>query len=123
MISEDKWQALAEIDDKTSAALLELEGAQVAKAFSQYRALLYELVRLNSDSAAWAEGNGYPLVEDYPHYSRAREIAKNIFESTGFGGLQKSLAAVKRITTRVDESVDDFTLIEYGWHDIGGWQT
>lgn len=123
MISKEKWKELTSIDDKTRTALLELKGEAHVKAFDRLRVLLYELVRLNYESDTWAKDNGYSSFEDYPHYTRSREIAKAIHKIAGFGGLQSSLTSVQRMTTLVDESVDNFSLIEYGWRDIGGWQS
>jgi hypothetical protein len=84
-------------------------------------ALYEELVGLCRKSLAWATKNGYPEVESYPHYRRAREIGEILNAQYGFPAMQ---AAVHLVYQKVrSKDGGQAALLEYGWSGIGRWQS
>lgn len=79
-----------------------------------------ELVTLCKAGLMWAKKHGYPEVEDYPQYQRAREIGELLHRHAGLPAMQK---AVHIVYEQVEsEDGGQAALLEYGWSGIGNWQ-
>lgn len=84
--------------------------------------LLDELEALNRAANKWAARNGYPLVERYPQYSRARQIGSAFLELSGFAGMQAACHALQLRMAKTPRAKQDIQLVVYGWAGIGGWR-
>lgn len=82
---------------------------------------LDELETLNRAANKWAARHGYPLVEDYPQYPRARQIGSAFFEMGGFSGMQEACHLIRHRMAKTPRTKQDIQLVEYGWAGIGGW--
>ena len=87
----------------------------------QLEVLYAELVELCRKGLAWAQKNDYPEVEEYPQYSRAREIGELLSKHYGFPAMQGAVHLVYQEVTSEDGG--QAALLEYGWSGIGGWQS
>lgn len=88
---------------------------------SQLEAIYEELVELCRKSLAWARKHGYPEVESYPQYPRAREIGELLYAQYGFSAMQGAVHVVYRKVRSKDGG--QAALLEYGWSGIGRWQS
>ncbi len=86
----------------------------------QISALYDELVVLCKAGLAWAKKHGYPEVEDYPQYQRAREIGALLHNHAGLPAMQKAVHIVYEKVKSKDGG--QAALLEYGWGGIGNWQ-
>lgn len=83
--------------------------------------MLDELAALCRKGLAWAKKHGYPGVEDYPQYPRAREIGEML---NALGGLKAMQQAVHHVYAHVNSpDGGQAALLEYGWSGIGNWQS
>ena len=81
--------------------------------------VIEELTSLCKAALAWGRKKGYPVVEDYPQYKRARAIGEQIYASAGFQAMKQTEMMVReRIKSR--DNPPTF-LLEYGWNGIGEW--
>lgn len=83
--------------------------------------LFDELAALCKASLAWAKKHGYPEVQSYPQYLRAREIGEALFAAGGLSVMQQAVHYVYEHVKSRDGG--QATLAEYGWQGIGGWQS
>lgn len=83
--------------------------------------LLDELEALNRAANQWAAKNGYPEVERYPQYARAREIGQEYFALGGFARMQQVCHDLQTRMAKTPRAAQDIVLVTYGWSGIGGW--
>ena len=83
-------------------------------------ALYEELVSLCKKGLAWAKKHGYPEVQSYPQYPRAREIGELLNQHVGFVAMQEAVRIVLEKVKSKDGG--QAALLEYGWNGIRRWR-
>lgn len=83
-------------------------------------ALFEELVGLCKNGLAWARKHGYPEVESYPQYLRARQVGELLYLHGGITAMQQAVHIVLEKVKSKDGG--QAALLEYGWSGIGRWQ-
>lgn len=85
-------------------------------------ALYDELLELCKAGIVWSRKHGYPQVEKYPQYARARAIGHLLYTHLGFPFMQKAVHYVLDNIV-ISEDGGETVLLESGWVGIGGWQS
>lgn len=92
------------------------------RAFNHVESLIAELIQLIPEADAWGADNGYPEVENYPHYQRARQIGTEFSKLAGIRGMQSAISSTQKRLNDYPPMKYSYAILVYGWSEIDGWQ-